>query len=63
MNTTIATAHVIREDVLRDPRYPVHQIADTLLPYLRVLVEKVQAGKGHPVRQLRLRPAGRTLGF
>jgi hypothetical protein len=30
----------IREDVLRDPRYPVHQIADRLLPYLRVLVEQ-----------------------
>jgi hypothetical protein len=30
----------LREDVLRDPRYPVHQIADQLLPYLRVLVEQ-----------------------
>src|SRR5258708_32273966 len=30
----------IREDVLRDPRYPVHKIADRLLPYLRVLVER-----------------------
>jgi len=30
----------IREDVLRDPRYPVHKIADRLLPYLRVLVEQ-----------------------
>jgi len=28
------------EYVLRDPRYPVHQIADQLLPYLRVLVEQ-----------------------
>ena len=28
----------IREEVLRDPRYPVHRIADRLLPYLRVLV-------------------------
>lgn len=35
-----ATAPVIREDVLRDPRYPVHKIADKLLPYLRVLVEQ-----------------------
>jgi uncharacterized protein len=26
--------------VLREPRYPVHQIADRLLPYLRVLVEQ-----------------------
>jgi hypothetical protein len=40
MNTTIATVPVIREDVLRDPRYPVHQIADRLLPYLRVLIEQ-----------------------
>ena len=30
----------IREDVLRDPQYPVHRIADRLLPYLRVLVEQ-----------------------
>lgn len=30
----------IREDVLRDPRYPVHKIADRLLPYLRVVVEQ-----------------------
>ena len=30
----------IREDVLYDRRYPVHQIADKLLPYLRVLVEQ-----------------------
>jgi len=32
----------IREDILRDPRYPVHRIADRLLPYLRVLVEQFQ---------------------
>src|SRR5579862_3503113 len=30
----------IRDDVLRDPRYPVHRIADKLRPYLRVLVEQ-----------------------
>jgi predicted nucleotidyltransferase len=30
----------IREHVLRDPRYPVHRIADRLLPYLQVLVEQ-----------------------
>jgi len=30
----------IREDVLRDPQYAVHKIADTLLPYIKVLVEK-----------------------
>ena len=32
----------VREDVLRDPRYPVHRIADKLLPYLRVLIEQFQ---------------------
>ena len=30
----------IRENVLRDPRCPVHQIADQLFPYLQVLVEQ-----------------------
>ena len=30
----------IREDVLRDRRYPVHKIADRLIPYLRVLAEE-----------------------
>ena len=35
----------IREEVLRDTRYPVHRIADQLLPYLRVLVEQF-----HPER-------------
>jgi len=30
---------------LRDPRYPVHKIADQLEPYLRVIV-----GKFHPER-------------
>ena len=34
------TTSAIREDVLRDPRYPVHRIADQLLPYLRVLVDQ-----------------------
>ena len=32
----------IREGVLRNPRYPVHRIADQLLPYLRVLVEQFE---------------------
>src|SRR5438132_9440714 len=32
----------VREDVLRDPRYPVHKIADRLLPYLRVLAEQFE---------------------
>ena len=30
----------IREEVLRDSRYPVHKIADQLLPYLLILVEQ-----------------------
>ncbi len=30
----------IREGVLRDPRHPVSQIADRLLPYLQVLEEQ-----------------------
>ncbi|HOX04722.1 MAG TPA: nucleotidyltransferase domain-containing protein [Verrucomicrobiota bacterium] len=32
----------IREEVIRDPRFPVHKIADRLLPYLRVLVDQFQ---------------------
>jgi hypothetical protein len=38
MDTAIEIS--IREATLRDPRYPVHRIADRLLPYLRVLVEQ-----------------------
>lgn len=30
----------IRENILRDSRYPVHEIADKLIPYLKLLVEK-----------------------
>lgn len=30
----------LREDLLRDRRFPVHTIADRLLPYLRVLLEQ-----------------------
>ena len=30
----------IHEEILRDPRYPVHRIANQLLPYLKVLVEE-----------------------
>ena len=30
----------IRENILRDSRYPVHGIADKLFPYLKLLVEK-----------------------
>lgn len=32
----------IKEDVLRDTRYPVHRIADQLLPYLEILVEQFE---------------------
>jgi len=35
----------IREDILRDPGYPVHRIADELLPYLRVLMEQFHPEK------------------
>ena len=42
MNTATSALLAIREDVLRDPRYPVHKIADRLLPYLQVLVEQFQ---------------------
>jgi len=38
MNSAVTISPQIREDVLRDPRYPVHKIADQLLPYLQVLV-------------------------
>lgn len=33
----------IREDILNDARYPVHGIANRLLPYLKVLVEQFQS--------------------
>lgn len=45
MKTATSAQARIREEVLRDPRYPVHRIADQLLPYLRVLVEQF-----HPER-------------
>ena len=32
----------VNEHILRDARYPVHTIADKLLPYLKVLVEKFE---------------------
>jgi predicted nucleotidyltransferase len=32
----------VKEKNLRDSRYPVHAIADALLPYLNVLVEKFE---------------------
>jgi predicted nucleotidyltransferase len=40
MNANLANPPEIREEVLRDPRYPVHRIADQLHPYLKVLAEK-----------------------
>ncbi|MGO8677554.1 MAG: nucleotidyltransferase domain-containing protein [Limisphaerales bacterium] len=39
-NPTTSAACVLHEDVLRDRRFPVHRIADRLLPYLRLLVEE-----------------------
>lgn len=36
---------VCRFPKLRDPRYPVHQVADRLEPYLRVIVERIQPEK------------------
>ena len=30
----------LHEEVLRDPRYPVHKIASQLVPYLRLLLEE-----------------------
>lgn len=35
----------IREDILRDQRYPIHRIADRVLPYLRILVEQFHPDK------------------
>lgn len=42
MSVSTSSSPGIRDDVLRDPRYPVHRIADQLRPYLKVLVEKFQ---------------------
>ena len=42
MSTPTRLPGTIREDILRDPNYPVHQIADQLLPYLKVVVEQFQ---------------------
>lgn len=38
MNQSSIYCPQIREDLIRDPRHPVHQIADQFLPYLRILV-------------------------
>ena len=39
-NPATAAAPMLRENVLRDRRFPAHKIADRLLPYLRVLIEQ-----------------------
>ena len=41
-NPTSVAVPMLREDVLRDLRFPVHKIADRLLPYLHVLLEQFQ---------------------
>lgn len=57
MSTPTISSHQIREDVLLDPRYPVHRIADQLRPYLEVIIERFHPEKiilfgsyayGHP---------------
>jgi predicted nucleotidyltransferase len=40
MSLPASQPHQIREDALRDPRYPVHRIAAQLRPYLQILVEQ-----------------------
>lgn len=35
----------IREDVLRDTRYPLHRVADDLLPYLKILDDRFHPEK------------------
>jgi len=30
----------IKQNLLRDPRYPVHRIADKLLPFIKILVDR-----------------------
>ena len=32
----------LKENILRDTQYPVHAIADKLLPYLNIIVEKFE---------------------
>ena len=39
-NSRVNSSVALNEKVLRDPRYPVHKIANQLEPYLRVLLEK-----------------------
>lgn len=40
MSSSLTHCSLIREEVLRDPRHPVHKIADQLLPFLQVIVEQ-----------------------
>lgn len=40
-----AASSIIEFPLLRDPKYPVHMVADMLEPYLRAIVEKVQPQK------------------
>jgi predicted nucleotidyltransferase len=42
MNAASLATPSIREEILQDPRYPVHLIADQLRPSLQVLVEQFQ---------------------
>ena len=44
MSATVLDPHV-QFSALRDPRYPVHKIADQLEPYLRVIVERCRPEK------------------
>ena len=39
VTSILAGSSELDEEVLRDPRYPVHRIANQLVPYLRVLLE------------------------
>ncbi len=41
----LATESKLEFPALRDPRYPVHKIADALEPYLRVIVERFEPEK------------------
>jgi predicted nucleotidyltransferase len=40
MKTTTVSSPQIREDILGDPRYPIHRIASQLRPYLQILVDQ-----------------------
>jgi predicted nucleotidyltransferase len=42
MSSPALTSNLIEFPVLRDPRYPVHRIADQLEPYLRLIIERFQ---------------------